>query len=233
MKVVILCGGLGTRLAEETHIKPKPMVKVGNKPMLSHITQMYEKNGFNKFILALGYKSHIIKKYYFRKKNKSKIYLVYTGKNTLTGGRLLRLKNFFKKGENFMVTYGDGLTNQNIKKLLKFHIKHKKIATMTVVRPPVRFGEAILKKNKIKKFREKFQNTTGWINGGFFVFNYKIFDFIKGDLIMLEREPLQKLASTGQLMAFKHTGFWQCMDTMRDKKFLHNLYKTKKAPWIK
>jgi glucose-1-phosphate cytidylyltransferase len=233
MKVVILCGGLGSRLAEETHIKPKPMIKIGNKPILSHITEIYEKNGFKEFILALGYKSHIIKKYYLKKKFKSKIQTIYTGKNTLTGGRLLKLKKYFKKGENFMLTYGDGLTNQNIKRLLSFHLKHKKIATMTVVRPPVRFGKVILKKNQIRSFREKPQNTTGWINGGFFVFNYRIFNFIKGDKMMLEREPMQKLVKLNQLMAFKHTGFWQCMDTMRDKTFLNKLYRIKKAPWIK
>ena len=232
MKTVILCGGLGSRLAEETKTIPKPMVKIGNKPILSHITDIYEKNGFKEFILALGYKSHVIKKYYFNKKSKSIIHAIYTGKDTLTGGRLLKLKKYFKRGEDFMLTYGDGLTNQNIKKLLSFHLKHKKIGTMTVVRPPVRFGKVILRKNKIKSFREKPQSTTGWINGGFFVFNYKIFDFIKGDNIMLEREPLQKLVNQGQLMAFKHIGFWQCMDTMRDKQFLNKLYRAKKAPWI-
>ena len=231
MKIVILCGGLGSRLAEETHAKPKPMVKIGNKPILSHIIKIYENYGFREFVLALGYKSHIIKKYYSKKKLISKVHTIYTGKNTLTGGRLLRLKKYFKKGENFMLTYGDGLTNQSIKKLKNFHLKHRKIATMTVVKPPVRFGEAVLKKNKIKKFREKPKNISGWINGGFFVFNYKIFDFIKGDKIMLEKEPLEKLAKLGQLMAFKHLGFWQCMDTMRDKNFLQKLYKTKKAPW--
>ena len=132
-----------------------------------------------------------------------------------------------------MLTYGDGLTNQNLKKLLNFHLKHKKIATMTVVRPPVRFGQVKLSKNKIKSFKEKTQSAEGWINGGFFVFNYKIFDFIKGDQIMLEREPMQQLTKIGQLIAFKHTGFWQCMDTMREKKFLDNLYRQKKAPWTR
>ena len=233
MKVIILCGGLGSRLLEKTHSRPKPMVKIGNKPILSHITDIYERNGFKEFILALGYKSHFIKKYYSKRKSKSKIYPIYTGKNTLTGGRLLRLKKYFNKGENFMLTYGDGLTNQNLKKLLNFHLKHKKIATMTVVRPPVRFGQVKLSKNKIKSFKEKTQSAEGWINGGFFVFNYKIFDFIKGDQIMLEKEPMQKLAKIGQLIAFKHTGFWQCMDTMREKKFLDNLYRQKKAPWTR
>ena len=231
MKVVILCGGLGTRLADETKLKPKPMVKICNKPILSHITEIYERNGFREFIFALGYKGHVIRKYYLKKKLKSKIYLVDTGKNTLTGGRLLRLKKYFEKGENFMLTYGDGLTNQNLKKLLNFHLKHKKVATMTAVRPLVRFGEIALKQNQVKDFQEKPQSTKGWINGGFFVFNYKIFDFIKNDQTMLEREPMQKLTKQSQLMAFKHPGFWSCMDTMRDKKFLNKLCQKKKIPW--
>ena len=188
MKVVILCGGLGSRLADETKLKPKPMVKIGNKPILSHITEIYERNGFREFIFALGYKGHVIRKYYLKKKLKSKISLVDTGKNTLTGGRLLRLKKYFEEGENFMLTYGDGLTNQNLKKLLNFHLKHKKVATMTAVRPLVRFGEIALKQNQVKDFQEKPQSTKGWINGGFFVFNYKIFDFIKNDQTMLEEQ---------------------------------------------
>jgi len=231
MKVVILCGGLGTRLADETKLKPKPMVKICNKPILSHITEIYESNGFREFIFALGYKGHVIRKYYLKKKLKSKISLVDTGKNTLTGGRLLRLKKYFEEGENFMLTYGDGLTNQNLKKLLDFHLKHKKVATMTAVRPPVRFGWLALKHNQVKDFQEKAQSTKGWINGGFFVFNYKIFDFIKNDQTMLEREPMQKLTKQNQLMAFKHPGFWSCMDTMRDKKFLNRLCQIKKTPW--
>ena len=231
MKVVILCGGLGSRLADETKLKPKPMVKICNKPILSHITEIYERNGFREFIFALGYKGHVIRKYYLKKKLKSKISLVDTGKNTLTGGRLLRLKKYFEEGENFMLTYGDGLTNQNLKKLLNFHLKHKKVATMTAVRPLVRFGEIALKQNQVKDFQEKPQSTKGWINGGFFVFNYKIFDFIKNDQTMLEREPMQKLTKQSQLMAFKHPGFWSCMDTMRDKKFLNKLCQKKKIPW--
>jgi len=231
MKTIILCGGLGTRLGEETKVIPKPMVKVGKKPILSHIIDIYTKYHFNNFILALGYKNKIIEKYFRHKNHKLNIDTKFTGKKTMTGGRLLRLKKYFVKGENFMLTYGDGLTNQNLKKLLNFHLQHKKIATMTVVRPPVRFGEVDLKKNRVKNFQEKPQIKKGWINGGFFVFNYKIFDFIKGDKIMLEREPLEKLTKLGQLMAFKHEGFWQCMDTPRDKEFLNKLFKEKKAPW--
>ncbi len=231
MKTVILCGGYGTRLSQETRIKPKPMVKIGNIPILQHIMNIYSKHGFDNFILALGYKGYFIKKYFKNKNNNLK--LVDTGINTLTGGRLLRLKKFFKEGENFMLTYGDGLSNQNLKKLLKFHLKHKKIATMTVVRTPVRFGEVKLKGNLVSSFKEKPQSSTAWINGGFFVFNYKIFDFIKNDKTMLEREPMEKLQKIKKLYGYKHTGFWQCMDTLRDKNYLNKLYKSNKLAWLK
>ena len=231
MKVVILCGGKGTRLSEETRLIPKPMVKVGRKPILDHIIENYEKNGFKEFILALGYKSQIIKNYYKNKKKRN-LKLVYTGKDTLTGGRLLRLKKYFKPGENFMLTYGDGLTNQNLQKLSNFHIKHKKIATITAVRPQLRFGELLIQNKRVKKFKEKPQSETGWVNGGFFVFKYEIFNFIKGDLIMLEKQPLEALVKRKELIAFKHKGFWHCMDTLRDKIFLENLIKEKRnAPW--
>ena len=235
MKVIILCGGLGSRLSEETYIKPKPMVKIGGKPILKHIVEIYEKYGFSKFYFAVGYKSHIIKKYFKNIKNKSSYNSIYTGKKTLTGGRLLRLKKYIKEGENFMLTYGDGLTSQNLNTLLKFHKKHKKIATMTVVRPPVRFGEVKIKGKLVYKFKEKPQGSSGWINGGFFVFNSKIFNFIKNDQTMLEREPLAKLSKKGQLLGYQHSGFWQCMDTLREKKLLNQIYKSKKnmSPWIK
>jgi glucose-1-phosphate cytidylyltransferase len=232
MKTVILCGGYGSRLAEETKIKPKPMVKVGKEPILEHIINIYKDYNFKDFILALGYKSKYIKDYY-KVKNTKNINLVYTGKNTMTGGRLLRLKNYLKNEETFMLTYGDGVSSVNIKKLVEFHNKHKKIATLTAVRPPVRFGELNIKGDKINSFQEKPQTIKGWINGGFFVFNKKIFDLIEGDKIMLEREPMEKLAKMGQLMAYKHEGFWQCMDTLRDKIFLNKLLKTKSAPWKK
>ena len=227
MKIVILCGGLGSRLSEETKLKPKPMVKVGNMPILSHIIKIYEKFGYNEFYIALGYKGHVIKKYFSKLKTKSKFHLINTGAKTLTGGRLLRLKKYFKKDENFMLTYGDGLSGQNISKLVKFHLKNKKIATMTIVRPPVRFGEVKIHKNIIKRFREKPQISSSWINGGFFVFNSKIFDLIKNDQTMLERKPLEKLSQKGQLCGFKHYGFWQCMDTLRDKEILESKIKNK------
>ena len=232
MKTVILCGGYGTRLSEETIIKPKPMVKIGKEPILEHIINIYKDYNYKDFILALGYKSKYIKSYNKKKKTKNTA-LVYTGKDTMTGGRLLRLKKYLKNEETFMLTYGDGVSSVDIKKLVKFHKKHKKIATLTAVRPPVRFGELKIDGSKINSFQEKPQVTHGWINGGFFVFNKEIFDFIKSDKIMLEREPMEKLAKMGQLMAYKHEGFWQCMDTLRDKIFLNKLVKSKNIPWKK
>ena len=232
MKTVILCGGYGTRLSEETIIKPKPMVKIGNKPILEHIMGIYEYYGYSQFILALGYKSEYIKKFY-KNKNKKNINLVYTGKDTKTGGRLLRLKNYLKNEKTFMLTYGDGVSNINIKKAIQFHNNHGKIATITAVRPPVRFGELKINRNKVKSFKEKPQVGQGWINGGFFIFNNEILNFIKNDQTMLEREPLEKLTKAGQLMAFEHKGFWKCMDTMRDKILLNKLWNEGNALWKK
>ena len=230
MKTVILCGGYGTRLSEETVIKPKPMVKIGGKPILEHIMNIYKYYGYNQFVLALGYKSEYIKKFY---KNKKNIKLVYTGKDTKTGGRLLRLKNYLKNEKTFMLTYGDGVSNVNIKQIVRFHKRHGKIATITAVRPPVRFGELKISRNKVKSFKEKPQVGQGWINGGFFIFNNEILNFIKNDQTMLEREPLEKLTKAGQLMAFEHKGFWKCMDTMRDKILLNKLWKEGNALWKK
>ncbi len=209
------------------------MVEIGGKPIIRHIMGIYSQFGYKDFILAAGYKAKYIKKYFENKKFGFNIKVINTGRNTLTGGRLLRLKKLFKKNDNFMLTYGDGLSSQNIKKLVKFHLSHKKIGTLTAVHPPVRFGELKINKDKVKLFQEKPQSKTSWINGGFFVFNYDIFDFIKGDKTMLEKEPLQKLAKSDQLHAYKHSGFWQCMDTMRDKIFLNNLVKSKSIPWKK
>ncbi len=233
MKVVILCGGFGTRLGKETKIIPKPMVKIDKYPILVHILKHYHKHGFNDFILALGYKGEKIQKYFKNNKFNFKVKPIHTGKKTLTGGRLLKLKTLLSNEKNFMLTYGDGLTNQNIKKLVKFHLKHKKIATMTVVRPPVRFGEVALKNNKVVRFKEKPQIKSSWINGGFFVFTKKIFKYLKKYNEMLERKPLEKLSSQKELMAFKHDDFWQCMDTQRDKELLVKLIKNKEAPWLK
>ena len=232
MKTVILCGGYGTRLSEETIIKPKPMVKIGNKPVLEHIMGIYEYYGYSQFILALGYKSEYIKKFY-KNKNKKNINLVYTGRDTKTGGRLLRLKNYLKDEKTFMLTYGDGVSNINIKKAIQFHNNHGKIATITAVRPPVRFGELKINRNKVKSFKEKPQVGQGWVNGGFFIFNNEVLNFIKDDQTMLEREPLEKLTMAGQLMAFEHKGFWKCMDTMRDKILLNKLWNEGNALWKK
>lgn len=230
MKVVILCGGLGSRLAEETKLVPKPMVKLAGKPIVCHIMDIYNFYGFKEFILATGYKNKIIKNYF---KNKKNVKCIYTGKHSMTGGRLLKLKKFFRSNENFMLTYGDGLTNQNITNLVKFHKKHKKIVTMTVVKPIARFGEVFLKGNKVSKFEEKPQLNQNWINGGFFVLNTKIFNFIKKDSTMLEREPLSNLVRRKEVMAFRHKNFWQCMDTMRDKKILLSMLIKGNAPWKK
>lgn len=230
MKVVILCGGLGSRLAEETKLIPKPMVKLGRKPIIKHIMDIYNFYGYKKFILATGYKNKIIEKYFANKKN---VTCFYTGKNSMTGGRLLRLKKFFNEDEDFMLTYGDGLTNQNLKKLHKFHLINRKIATMTVVKPTARFGEVFLNGIKVKKFEEKPQLNQNWINGGFFVLNSKIFNYIKKDSTMLEREPLRKLVKKKEVVAFKHKNFWQCMDTMRDKNILMKMLRKKNAPWKK
>jgi len=233
MKIVILCGGKGTRLSEETIKIPKPMVKIGTKPILIHIMNFYKLYGFNDFILAVGYKQNIIRDYFKKNKNFKMVRVVNTGQNTLTGGRLLRLKKYFNKNENFMLTYGDGVTNLNLKNLIKFHRKNNKIATVTAVKPPVKFGELKIKKSLVKQFEEKPQSSAGWINGGFFVLNSKIFKYIKNDSTMLEREPLKKLVKLKQLVAYKHSGFWKCMDTLRDKILLNQILKKKKLTWLK
>ena len=232
MKVVILCGGKGTRLGFETKIIPKPMVRINKDPIILHILNYYKKYGYSEFILALGYKGHIIKNYF--KKNKKlllNIKCIDTGKNTLTGSRLLKLKKYLLKEKHFMLTYGDGLTDQNLNKLEKFHLKNKKTATMTVVRPPVRFGEVKMKGKLIRNFKEKPQIQDSWINGGFFVFSRDIFKFLSQDNEMLEKKPLERLSKNKQLIGFKHLGFWQCMDTPRDKEYLIKLLKNKIAPW--
>lgn len=232
MKVVILCGGKGTRLGFETKLIPKPMVKIGTKPIIQHLIEYFIKFGYKDFILAIGYKGNIIKKFFIKKKFPFNVKCVDTGKNTLTGGRLLKLKKYLANEKNFMLTYGDGLTNQNLNKLEKFHIKNNKIATMTIVRPPVRFGEVKLRGLLIKSFREKPQIKNTWVNGGFFVFHKDIFNFLGNGNEMLERTPIEKLSKTRQLCGFKHLGFWQCMDTLREKEYLDDLCKKGKAPWL-
>ena len=240
MKVVILAGGLGTRLSEYTHLIPKPMVKIGPYPIIVHIMSHYLKHGYNDFILATGYKSHVFKKYFKNFKQPGKefktsirnqlcnINILDTGLNTLTGGRLKRIKKFIPDNADFMFTYGDGISNVNIKKLNQFHRKNKKIITVTAVRPPARFGEIIISNNKVKSFKEKPQTSNSWINGGYFIANSKFFNFIRGDKEILEKWPLEKATERKQLAAFKHYGFWKCMDVKRDREELQKIYKKNK-----
>ena len=232
MKVVILAGGKGTRISEYTKILPKPMINVGTKPILEHIINYYINFGFKDFIIASGYKHKIIKEY-FKKKTFShvKIDVINTGVGTLTGSRLKRLSN--KLNKTFMLTYGDGVSNINLKKLLNFHRKSKKKITLTAVHPPARFGELSITKDMVTNFEEKPQLQRGWINGGYFVVEPTFLKLIGNKNVMLERSPLKKAVKTKNLSAFKHTGFWMCMDTVRDKEVLDNLVKTKKSPWIK
>ena len=255
MKVVILCGGLGTRLSEETNIKPKPMVEIGSQPILWHIMKIFDKYGYKDFILPLGYKGDYIKNYFINYKTinsdfeidlgsgaiksfKSsdedwKINLIDTGKDTLTGGRLLRLKDSLN--DTFMMTYGDGVSDVDIDKLITFHKSHGKIATVTAVRPQARFGGLEIINNKVESFIEKPDNNISnesWINGGFFVFNKEIFDYLENDMTILEKSPLEKLSREGQLMSFQHNGFWQCMDTIRDKEYLNELVSKGSIPWL-
>ena len=228
MKVVILAGGLGTRISEYTKFIPKPMIKIAGLPILMHIMNHYSKFGFNEFYIALGYKGNVIKNYFKNKKLSWKINLVDTGKKTMTGGRLKRLKKYLK-GESFFLTYGDGLSDVNIKNLLEFHRKNKKLVTLTAVRPPARFGALKLKGNFVSYFKEKSSMDEGWINGGFFVVSKKFLNFIKNDKTYLEREPLESASKLKQLCAYKHNGFWQCIDNKRDLISINNKIKEKKV----
>ena len=227
MKVILLAGGFGTRLPEYTKTIPKPMINIAGKPMLLHIMKLYAKYGFKDFYIALGYKGEIIKKFFNKKFFDWNINFVETGKNTMTGGRLKRLKKYIGK-ETFMMTYGDGLSNINLKKLLKFHKKNKKLVTLTAVRPPARFGAIKLKGRYVNYFKEKSRLDEGWINGGFFVMEPEFLKLIKNDNTYLEREPLEKVTRKRQLAAFRHEGFWQCMDTKRDKDNLNKILNSKK-----
>ena len=223
MRVVILAGGLGTRISEYTKTIPKPMIKIKNKPILRIIIDHYMNYGFNDFYIALGYKGNVIRNYFNNNRIKNcKINLINTGDNTMTGGRIKRLKRFLKD-ERFMLTYGDGVSNLNLKKLLNFHKKNKKLVTLTAVRPPARFGAIKIKGNRVNYFKEKSKLDEGWINGGYFVIEPEFLKYIKNDQTFLEKEPLEKVAKKKQLMAFKHTDFWQCMDTKRDKENLEKI----------
>jgi len=253
MKVVILAGGRGTRIQEESLIKPKPLIEIGSKPIIWHIMKNYSHYGFKEFVICCGYKGYLIKEYFANfslhnsdvtidiKKNEIKVHknnnedwkitLIDTGDNSLTGGRILRVKDFVD--EEFLLTYGDGVADVDINKLVQHHKTNKKIATMTIVQPQGRFGvvEFNTKNNLIENFSEKVKGDGAWINGGFFVLNKKIFKYLKDDFTVWEKEPLENLSKENQLVAFKHDGFWYPMDTMRDKVYLENLWEKNKAPW--
>jgi len=233
MKCIILAGGKGSRLSEYTAKIPKPMVKIGGKPILDHIINYYSYFGIKEFIIAGGYKSKIIANYYKKKSNKLNIKVVNTGLESLTGKRIKSLEKYFSENENFFLSYGDGVSNINIKSLLEFHKKTKKILTLSAVHPSARFGELAIENGRIVNFQEKPQLIEGWINGGFFVINSRFFKILTNKNVMLEREPIQKVIKMKQAAAYKHKGFWYCMDNLRDKKVLDNLIKNKKALWIK
>lgn len=252
MQVVLLAGGLGTRLSEETAMRPKPMVEIGGRPMLWHLMQLYASYGYREFLVACGYRGETIKDYFHNLSHRTSDYIVDlangsreilrkseldwkvgavdTGMDTQTGGRLRRLRRII--GDTpCMVTYGDGLADIDIAALVAFHKSHGKLATITAVRPPARFGELVLEGQTVRHFAEKPQTSQGWINGGFFVFEPGVFDYL--DDGPLERGPLERLAQKGELMAFTHEGFWQPMDTIREKQLLEELWQTKKAPWLR
>jgi glucose-1-phosphate cytidylyltransferase len=252
MKVVILAGGRGTRLQEETVLRPKPMVEIGGKPILWHIMKMYAAHGFTDFLIACGYKGEMIKEYFGNfflhesdyvidlrdgslevvnsGKLEWKVGVVDTGQETMTGGRILRLREWIGD-DTFMATYGDGVGSIDIGALLRFHGEHGRLATVTAVRPPARFGELVIEETRVTRFAEKLQAQQGWINGGFFVFEPGVFDYLEGDHSILERAPLQRLALDGQLMAFLHDGFWQPMDTLREREQLEQMWAEDRAPW--
>jgi len=231
MKVAILAGGQGTRFFEESETRPKPMTEIGGRPILWHIMKHYKHCGFNDFLIALGYKGEVIRKYFDGPGGKGfKVELVDTGEQTETGGRIKRLAKNLKDG-TFMLTWGDGVSDIDLKKLLEFHRSHGKLATLTVVKPKTCFGHVKLDGEKVAQFKEKAQISPEWINGAFFVLEPGIFDYISGDDTVWEKEPLEDLAKDGQLMAFKHTSFWQNMDTLHDRKVLEELWKSGRPPW--
>ncbi len=252
IKVAILAGGMGTRLAEETEIRPKPMVEIGGHPLLWHIMKIYAHYGFDEFIIAVGYKGEYIKRWFrdhgslegdmtFRTATGEvkrytdnrpdwTIHVVETGLDTQTGGRIKRLQPWVGN-ETFMLTWGDGVSDIDISELLAFHRSHGKLATLTSVRPPARYGHLEFEGDQVCRFTEKPQTAEGWINGAFFVLEPEVFDYIEGDAIQFEKEPLEKLAAEGQLMAYRHDSFWQCMDTLREKYILDSLWNNDQAPW--
>ena len=230
MKAVILAGGYGTRISEESHLKPKPMIEIGEKPILWHILKTYSSYGINEFVICCGYKGEQIKEYFTNFNSETwKIELVDTGLDTMTGGRLKRIQSHID--DTFCVTYGDGLGNIDINNLISFHREKKSTATLTAVHPPERFGVLSLNDDYVTEFHEKHSGESSWINGGFFVFEPEIFDYLDDDKTVLEKFPLETLAKENKLTAFKHNGFWYPMDTLREKKYLENLWATEKAPW--
>ncbi len=234
MKVVILAGGRGTRLGDTTKKIPKPMIKLFRIPLLVHIINIYKRQGFKEFIILTGYKSKYIAEYFQNSYSEKDISVkcVFTGINTLTGSRILKIQKQIKD-KNFLLTYGDGLSNVNIKKVINFHKKNNSIITLTAVRPPARFGELYINKNKVSKFKEKYKMQSGWINGGYIVVNKKFFKMIPKKNVMLEREPISKALKTQKVFAYKHEGFWRCIDNVRDLEQLKKEYnKTKKYPWL-
>lgn len=253
MKAVILAGGIGSRLSEETSLRPKPMVEIGGRPILWHIMNIYSVHGINDFLIALGYKGEIIKEYFLNfyainndisidlstgkttihdgNQPNWRIHLVDTGLHTQTGGRLKRLQKWLDPEEDFLFTYGDGVTNLDIRALMQFHRSHGRLATVTTVRSPERFGRIALNGDQVVNFYEKPETSDGWINGGYFVLSAKAIDYIEGDSTIWERSPVQKLAEDGELMAFQHNGFWSCMDTLKEKNFLEQLWHSGEAPW--
>lgn len=253
MKAVILAGGLGTRISEETHLKPKPMIEIGGRPILWHVMKIYSAHGINDFIVCCGYKGYVIKEYFanyflhmsditFDMQNNQmevhqrnaepwRVTLVDTGEDTLTGGRLRRVSDYVKNEDAFCFTYGDGVADINITQLVQFHKSHGKLATVTAVQPPGRYGALDVKNQVVSGFTEKPKGDGGWINGGFFVLSPKCLDYVEGDKSSWEGEPLVNIAKAQQLMAFEHGGFWQPMDTLREKNHLENLWDTGKAPW--
>jgi len=253
MKAVILAGGLGTRISEETSVRPKPMVEIGGKPILWHIMNIYGCYGFDEFIIALGYKGEVIKEYFLNfyamnnditldlatggtvvhdgRQPRWKVHLVDTGDSTQTGGRVRRLARWLGEDKTFMMTYGDGVADVDIRALQCFHQSHGKLATVTTVRPPARFGGIVFDGSRVAQFTEKPQTGEGWINGGFFVLDRQVIDYVDGDQTLWERDPMERLAADGQLMAFRHEGFWQPMDTQRERKLLEDLWASGTAPW--
>ena len=230
MKAVILAGGYGTRFGEETHLKPKPMIEIGGKPILWHILKIYSAYKINEFVICCGYKGNVIKEYFSKFDSALwNIELIDTGIDTMTGGRIKRIQNHID--DTFCLTYGDGLSDIDINSLISFHKEKKSLATLTAVHPPERFGVLELSEEYVTEFHEKHRGQSSWINGGFFVFEPEIFDYINDDTTILERAPLETLAKEKKLTAFKHNGFWHSMDTLRDKNNLENLWNSKKAPW--